>query len=349
MKRPMRVWLTIAGFSLAACSAHEARGPADAPATVPAVAPTPSTPPPTVAAPPLPAETIPSIPPLPDPEHIIATLKQGWCEKDCPIYAIDLYDDGTVVWHGRLHVQSIGERRGMLAATKVAQVKKAFRDAGFLKLQQPQYKEDAKCARSPVTTLAFSQGDERNEIENDHCQSAPKLLALEKQIATLLGVDAWVLANPPAPGGPLPSGEHLLLTLERTICFGDCPIYALHVYDDGVVVWNGKSHVVATGERRTTVDKATVDALVKAFADAQFFDRDSSGKLRPPPCKEENGMHCPVYGFTSGCTDTSHAITTYQRSGRSQTLDNGHCKDGNPISELERKIDELVGTKRWIR
>ena len=61
----------------------------------------------------------------------------------------------------------------------------------------------------------------------------------------LLGVlaAACSLAAP----APTPDYASLVITLERTACFGTCPIYKLTVYGDGRVEYEGERFVTVTG------------------------------------------------------------------------------------------------------
>ncbi len=42
-----------------------------------------------------------------------------------------------------------------------------------------------------------------------------------------------------------------VITLERTACFGACPVYTLSIYADGTVVYNGERFVDVEGEQTT--------------------------------------------------------------------------------------------------
>src|SRR5690349_3473487 len=66
------------------------------------------------------------------------------------------------------------------------------------------------------------------------------------------------------------------ITLERTACFGVCPVYTLTIYEDGTVVYEGENHVEVMGTQTFEIDPATVDQIVDAFADAGYFEWDDT-------------------------------------------------------------------------
>lgn len=73
---------------------------------------------------------------------------------------------------------------------------------------------------------------------------------------------------PPLAIAPLPSD--LLITLERTTCYGTCPSYVVTIDAKGAVTWNGRDYVDAGGEQRAQVTEDSVRHLVELF-DAVAF------------------------------------------------------------------------------
>ena len=74
---------------------------------------------------------------------------------------------------------------------------------------------------------------------------------------------------PAATSYPLASVE---LSLERTPCFGPCPVYNLTVGGDGVVTYEGIQFVESLGGRRATIAVNQVVLLVNEFLRVRFFD-----------------------------------------------------------------------------
>jgi hypothetical protein len=89
-------------------------------------------------------------------------------------------------------------------------------------------------------------------------------------VVLLVGVS--LLAAGLARAGATPSTFRV--RLERTACFGSCPIYAVTVHGDGRVVFVGKRFVRATGVRRATISRASVAKLYAAVRKARVFELD---------------------------------------------------------------------------
>ncbi|MBL8146228.1 MAG: hypothetical protein JNL34_07575 [Anaerolineae bacterium] len=120
------------------------------------------------------------------------------------------------------------------------------------------------------------------------------------------------------------------LTLERTACFGSCPIYSVTIYDDGTVVYQGERYVDVTGEQTSQIDPATVQMAVEAFADAGYFEWDES--------------YTDMY-----VTDLPSVISSVTRDGETHRIER-YGGDGSApllLPFLENWIDIMANTAQW--
>ena len=65
----------------------------------------------------------------------------------------------------------------------------------------------------------------------------------------------------PAPT-PTPDYSSVQITLERTVCFGFCPIYKLTIHGNGLVEYDGDRNVTVSGHQTTQLTQAQVAELV---------------------------------------------------------------------------------------
>lgn len=79
--------------------------------------------------------------------------------------------------------------------------------------------------------------------------------------------------EPPAPApAPAPTViEPDTLTLERTACAGQCPVYTLTILRDGHVHFVGRADVAVEGERDWKIEKAFSAHLFSEFERAGFL------------------------------------------------------------------------------
>jgi len=133
-----------------------------------------------------------------------------------------------------------------------------------------------------------------------------------------------VLQQPPS------TSQNVALTLERTACFGFCPMYKLTVYGNGKVVYEGKRFVKVTGTRTTTISQAAVRKLVSEFQQINYFRLPDS--------------------YAAGHTDAPYVITSLTMGKKQKTVRHDLSSPDAPkrLTELENKIDAVVNSKQWI-
>ena len=150
------------------------------------------------------------------------------------------------------------------------------------------------------------------------------------------------LSNTPYPE-PQDIPPDTLITLERTICFGTCPAYTLTISADGAVVFTGEEYVREKGTVHSSIDKDQLKQLISEFTKAQYFS------LRDSYISEEDG--CPEVWTDSSTVTTSIRINRQYKSivhylGCQEN--NGSSVFPKALMELENKIDEIIGTKKWV-
>lgn len=142
------------------------------------------------------------------------------------------------------------------------------------------------------------------------------------------------------PQQPIPSDT--LITLERSVCYGTCPDYKVTISADGKVTFQGRQFVKTKG---TVQGSITLDGLRQLLAE---FDKARYFSLRDKYETEKDG--CP-----EDWTDHPSAVTSIRLNGKSKSISHYHgCRDGQvaypkALTELEDRIDEIVGTKQWIK
>jgi hypothetical protein len=135
-----------------------------------------------------------------------------------------------------------------------------------------------------------------------------------------------------------------LITLERTVCFGACPSYKLIVAADGTVTFEGRQDVKVKRLVKGHISLEDVRSLIAAFEAASYFTLNDSYQTQEDGCPE-------VW------TDNPSAITSIRMNGKSKTISHYYgCQMGsgtaiypNGLTYLETRIDQIVGTDRWIK
>lgn len=147
---------------------------------------------------------------------------------------------------------------------------------------------------------------------------------------------------------PVVDKSKLLISLQRTGCFGSCPAYTVTIdgegnvifmsrppLDDGEAALNRESSLTSgvrvAGTYRTKIDRRQVDALVEQFREANFFDLKDR--------------------YEAEITDNPTFIVSLDTgNGKKTVIDYVGREAGMPatVTELEQTIDRAAGTERWI-
>lgn len=146
-------------------------------------------------------------------------------------------------------------------------------------------------------------------------------------------------AGPAAEPAPVSVGsdrDGSLVTLERTPCYGECPVYQVSVAGDGTVEFAGKRFVAKLGLSSAQVPVERVDTLLRALEAGGYFGFADLYVSDSPAC-----------GYYAA--DAPTVITSVTAGGRTKTIRHDYGCAGAPaeLIRLERMIDEVAGTGRW--
>ncbi|MFT3696344.1 MAG: DUF6438 domain-containing protein [Kofleriaceae bacterium] len=169
------------------------------------------------------------------------------------------------------------------------------------------------------------------------------LLAVVVSAGCWTGTVAEPNPEPVASSEPKAFKIDLELELERTPCFGMCPIFAIHIYPDGRMHWFGRDNVAVRGEKTKRLTLAQMKQL------EQLVKRSGILSVKPdaPTCvpQPNGGTSCSWPDITI-CSDTSHSVITVRTSHAQAIVDNAHCGDESPNDNLEHAIEGLAA--KWI-
>jgi hypothetical protein len=133
-----------------------------------------------------------------------------------------------------------------------------------------------------------------------------------------------------------PDSVHI--TLERTPCFGTCPVYTVSIDGSGVVHFVGRRFTAHAGEATDTIPAARVDSLVAELRAGGYFDFADRYMHEEPACGRYS-------------TDSPSVITSVTVGEERKEIRHDYgCADApRALADLERRIDEIAGTARWTQ
>ena len=77
-----------------------------------------------------------------------------------------------------------------------------------------------------------------------------------------------------------------VITLERTPCFGSCPIYKVEIFADGRIVYEGEDFVKRKGRAQDRISKAAVQQLVREFNRINYMKLEDEYVSMGPNCPD---------------------------------------------------------------
>jgi len=118
------------------------------------------------------------------------------------------------------------------------------------------------------------------------------------------------------------------ITLQRTTCFGTCPAYTVTIADNGTVTYTGGDHARVQGSQTWKIDPSAVRALAKEMQDAGYFDLQDE--------------------YRAMMTDHPTTYTSLTVGSRTKKIKN-YVAGPPRLKEMEERIDEVAGTKKYVR
>ena len=68
--------------------------------------------------------------------------------------------------------------------------------------------------------------------------------------------------------------KELIIALERTACYGTCPIYKIEVFSDGSAMYYGERFVDNLGKYTFNVSQETINYILKKAVEIRFFEME---------------------------------------------------------------------------
>ena len=117
-----------------------------------------------------------------------------------------------------------------------------------------------------------------------------------------------------------------LIRLERTACYGTCPVYSVTIGATGNVTYDGSRHVRVTGRQQARIPVARVAALLDTAERLAFFTLQDHYRMM--------------------VTDLATTYVTITTSGRTKRIED-YMGAPAGLRELERQIDDAAKTRRF--
>ena len=122
---------------------------------------------------------------------------------------------------------------------------------------------------------------------------------------------------------PLKVSDSLLVSIERTPCFGTCPTYKFDLYKSGYAVYEGIRFVDSVGTFTARVPQERLQQLQELINEVNYFS-----------FKDEY--------YNPYMADIPYTVTIVQHNGKVKRVLNGHEETPEQLIIFERFVDGIV-------
>jgi len=119
--------------------------------------------------------------------------------------------------------------------------------------------------------------------------------------------------------------KELVISLERTPCYGTCPIYKMKIFSDGSAFYHGERFVEKIGNYEFSVSKETLNYILKKADDIGFFELEDK--------------------YTANITDLPKTIT-FIKNGKNKKRVVDYYGAPKTLKEFESLVDGCIDYRR---
>lgn len=130
---------------------------------------------------------------------------------------------------------------------------------------------------------------------------------------------------------PAAENDQIMISLDRGMCFGTCPVYTVTLYENGTVHWNGEMYVDVVGEASAEIDPDEVRNLSAYIEERGFFTFNDTY-------------------VSYDITDLPWATLMVNNGTHVKQVEHYHGDNSAPavLHNLEDAVDVVANTSVWI-
>ncbi len=122
--------------------------------------------------------------------HLVASLRRTACFGTCPVFSVEIWSDGQVLWMGERYVTRVGAHSARASAVWIAGLLKAGDRAGYFEFAGQYPRNGQLVPDLPLTITMLRRGDREHRVTNN--ADAPlALLAFERYFLEKLETLRW--------------------------------------------------------------------------------------------------------------------------------------------------------------
>jgi hypothetical protein len=149
----------------------------------------------------------------------VTAIEKSPCFGKCPVYAMQIFKDGKVLYEGRANTKKLGTFQKTLTKKELTTVVKAFENARFTTFQDTYISE---LADLPSTLIYYSDGKVNKSVTGKENRPAP-VMQLQYMLEKIADSDGWLLIKGPDISNELEEKVEEELTIYSEIIIEPSP------------------------------------------------------------------------------------------------------------------------------
>jgi len=117
-----------------------------------------------------------------------------------------------------------------------------------------------------------------------------------------------------------------VISIKKTPCYGSCPAYSIDFYENGIVKYEGTSHVEKKGKYTAIISESSINNLINEFIEINFFS-----------FKDE---------YSSEALDLPTTYVYFKYNGKEKTIKD-YANAPEALKKLENRLDNYRNTLKW--
>ena len=119
--------------------------------------------------------------------------------------------------------------------------------------------------------------------------------------------------------------KELIISLQRTPCYGTCPIYKMEIFSDGSAFYHGERFVDRIGDYEFRVSQETINYILKKADEIGFFELEDK--------------------YTANVSDLPRTIT-FIKNGKDEKRIIDYYGAPKALKEFESLVDGCIDYRR---
>ncbi|MBK8389597.1 MAG: hypothetical protein IPL23_10115 [Saprospiraceae bacterium] len=144
-----------------------------------------------------------------DENGVFASIQRGPCFGKCPVYSMQVYTDGRLVYEGTRFAKKLGTYHKTLTATELKELDKVIKSANFFTFDSIYESEIPDLSG---ITIYHSNGKEQKSVFGKE-NRPPALMQIQYALERIVESDGWKLIK----AAPVETSEEVIDTREKKV------------------------------------------------------------------------------------------------------------------------------------